>query len=299
MTIVNARRAAEAAGEIRVAWEQEVAELPPGPLRPIEGVVLTPAQAPRTTRIAAEASTRLGISPPTTVLCAASTAARGDEHAWSLYVAPPDIAGLDDAALAALVGHAFASATWTIPTRPFRFDGPGMTVEAFFALARFLGADRFALVAAGGDVEAFARFVLARERDDRPIPHVGIARLLDALDETTLTSPLAPLLAEPAMGVPSLALRLYAAKRFVTTRLASELTGRGAGSLDVRELDASLKALVTRRHGYFPAPRVEGIRPTRVTLATTGSAPGYGLRGAYGDALGPETVNVEGETRRG
>lgn len=284
---------------MRLAWEHLVSEYAPAPLHAIEGVEITAKQAPRTYRVAAAMADRLGITPPQQVLCAATTAARGAPESWCLFVAPADVTVLDDEALAAHLGHTFASATWTTPTRPFGFDGPGMTVEALFAMARFLGADRFALVAAGGDVEAFARFVLSRERDERTAPSRGVGAILDALDEATVSSPLARLLADPAMGVPSLSLRLYAAKRFVQTRLAAILTGRGEGTLDVRELDTSLKALVTRRHGFFPHRRVEGIRPERVTLATTASAPGYGLVDAYGDALGPETVDVVGSTRRG
>lgn len=296
MTFVGARLAAEAVEEIRVAWEQEVAEFPPGPLRPIEGVVLTPAQAPRTTRVAAEAATRLGISPPTTVLCATSTATRGTAHDWSLYVAPNDIATFDDAALTALVGHAFASATWASRPGTFAFDAGSPSAEGYFAFARHLAADRFALVAAGGDIEALSRMMLALGPRDGTVPHgCDLTATLAELNEATLGSAAARLFADTKTGTPTLAIRLFAARRFFDTGLHAELTGRGPGTRDVRALDAWLSRLLSARHG-FPGRRAP--EPPQGLVATTGFAPGYGVRPSEGEVCRATTSRAPRRGRR-
>jgi hypothetical protein len=254
--------ATERIEDLRVAWERDLEReifaeerphRPPGrdPGASEIRVPLDRLMAERVWRIADEAAQRLGCTDPF-VLYQTPRADRRlngqallGESPFAVRLIGPVAHGLDDRALAALVGHELGH--W-LAGGP-RADPPSRLHHAWelgappslYKLCRIaseLTADRFALVAAA-ELEATVRLEVACETLDDPRA-MGL-RELDHLAELVrkLRAGEAQVFCETH---PSPAFRLYATWLFWRSDLHRELTGTGPGELPVREVDEELRA---------------------------------------------------------
>jgi hypothetical protein len=269
---------------LRVAWERDLeaeAELcaPRGygidRGRLDKRVRLERTMAERVHRIADEVAARLGCTDPFVIYQSArdrhiSAQALLDETPFAIRLIGPIASVLDDAALASLIGHEFghwlAHGPRATPRssllRAWEKGAPKELCLLSIAAAE-LTADRVALVAARGELEAAVRLDVAIETLDSPralgvneLEHLAeLCRRVEAHEERALRGD----------GYPMSAFRLFATHLFWRSEVHRELTGQGPGDLVLRDVDARLRLLAEAsvRPVDVPSPR----RPTRKACA--------------------------------
>ena len=256
--------------DLRVAWERDlertfvaqksgarVERNDPG--RNDVRVRLEEAMAERVHRVAREAARRLGVTEPFTIY--QTPAGKNHlnaqilrhESPFAIRLIGPIASSLDDAALAALVGHEVGH--W-LAIGP-RANPPSLVYEAWdrgapsdvcslCTLAAELTADRFSLIAAEGELEALVRLEVAIVTQDSPSA-LGL-RELDYLDQLRQKIQRAEdhLFAVRGDGYPTSAFRLYASWLFWRSDVHRELTGKGPGELALRDVDVELRQQANR-----------------------------------------------------
>lgn len=271
--------AAERIEDLRVSWERELERIfasrprgtgiaPVDPGAREQRVRLEETMAARVHRVARDAAARLGFTEPFVLYQTPqerhrlTAQALLHESPFGVRLVGPVASVLDDAGLATLIGHELGH--W-LASGP-RASPPSLVLEAMergaprdvaelCVLASELTADRFALIAAGGDLEASVRLDVAVTTLDSP--HALGLRELDHLAELRgrVDRREDPLLVGNT-GYPTSALRLYAAWLFWRSDLHRELTGAGPGELAIGDVDALLKSLCAERRPW-PEPREE------------------------------------------
>ncbi len=274
--------------DIRVAWERDLeAEIDAEPRMPRKPgvdpglseprVLLDRSMAERVHRVADEAARRLGCPDPFTLYqtpraephVAAQALLR--ERPFAIRLIGPIARSLDDQALAALIGHELGH--W-LALGP-RASPPSRVLYAWERgaereLARMgvagteITAERFALLAACGELEVTVRLDVAGQTLDSP-QALGL-RELDYLAEVCrkVEGGQAPLMRSgPYDGYPTREFALYATHLFWRSDVHRELTGVGPGDLVLRDVDARLYAMCERAvgRGRRPAPDAAGSRP--------------------------------------
>lgn len=276
--------------DLRVSWERELegifasrpidrerTAIDPGASEP--RVRLDDAMAERIHRVARVAADRLGATEayalyltPSVRLLTAQAMLR--EKPFAIRLVGPVAGVLDDAALAMLIGHEIGH--WmshgpgaTPPSLALDAWAHGAThyLACLCVVACELTADRFALVAGNGELEAAVRLDVAVSTLDSPAA-LGLRELeyLERLrrrvergeDEILST----------ATGYPTSAFRLYATWLFWRSDAHRELTGNGPGDLTLREVDAMLRAACTARIAWPTAK--DGLRDPSERLPPKG-----------------------------
>jgi hypothetical protein len=262
---------------LRVAWERDLegtfaaheprpslAGVDPGEHEP--RVLLVASMAERVHRIAREAAERLGCADPYVLYQTPrerrhlTAQALLSERPFAIRLVGPVASALDDAGLAALIGHEFGH--W-LALGP-RANPPAVLLEArqrgasaevvrLCWLASEITADRFGLIAAGGELEATVRLDVAMSTFDSPRA-LGLKELeyLDELRKRVDSGEDRLVVGE--RGALTSAFRLYATWLFWRTDLHRELTGIGPGDLTLSEVDAMIKAICVER-SLWPSPQ--------------------------------------------
>lgn len=282
-------KAADRIEDLRLAWERDLERtfakgygarpsIPdPGARDP--RVRLEATMAERVHRIARDAAERLGCTEPFDLYQTPnarshlSAQALLSERPFAVRLIGPVASVLDDASLASLIGHELGHWMALGP----RANPPSILLESwergalprvtrFCTLAAEITADRFALIAAGGELEAAVRLDVALATFDSPRA-LGL-RELDYLEELRQRIECCgdDVLVDER-GYPTSAFRLYATWLFWRSDVHRDLTGVGPGDRAIRDVDAVLQKMCTER---LPEPPCE----VRSVKAARASAPG-------------------------
>jgi hypothetical protein len=265
--------------EIRVAWERDLertfataplvrtAPQDPGEKQPrtrVDEVV-----ASRLPRIAREAAERLGVDAPYEILLTPSVQRHVNAQAlrgrspFAIRLVGPVASLLDEAALAALIGHEFGH---YLALK--RADPPSLIDEAYergasnriVKLAYFsaeLTADRFSLLACRS-LDGMIRLEVALTLLDSPTS-LGL-RERQFLEQAVRRVEHDDVGRQPEHDIGRIPteFRLYATWLFWRSRLYQELSGDGPGDLDLREADRRLRKVFEARLDTYLA---EELRP--------------------------------------
>src|SRR5262249_47558785 len=138
-----------------------------------------------------------------------------------------------------------------------------------------LTADRFSLLAANGQMEAFMRLEIAATTLDSP-RELGLHELEHLADVCRRMEAREP----PVFNgyYPSSAFRTYATWLFWRSEVHRELTGVGPGDLRIRDVDATLRAMCDEA---LPDPKI-----------------GWGMQGALDKMLGPANAEHLADARK-
>jgi hypothetical protein len=281
--------------DLRIAWERDL-ELtfaaskrgarPPkaDPGKDDPRARLDEAMAERVHRVARDAAERLGCTDPFIIYQTPglrthlNAQAIRSESPFAIRLIGPVASCLDDAALAALIGHELghwmAMGPRAIPPSIIYegWDrGAPLDICHLCTLAAELTADRFSLIAAGGELEALVRLEVAIVTHDSPRA-LGL-RELDYLAELRRKVQRGEddLFARKGGGYPTSAFRLYATWLFWKSDVHRELTGKGPGELDLRDVDAALRTLADR--GIARRPPNDDLTPSSSGVTTSPAVP--------------------------
>lgn len=266
--------------DLRVDWERELeaifasrpidrrrTQLDPGASEP--RLRLDASMAERIHRVARVAADRLGCTDPYALFLTPAESrltaqAMLNERPFAIRLVGPVASALDDAALAMLIGHELGHWMALGPGA----NPPSVALEAWSrgathylaclcVVACELTADRFAMVAGGGDLEAAVRLDVAVATLDSPAA-LGLRELeyLERLKQRVERNE--DEILSTATGYPTSAFRLYATWLFWRSDAHRELTGNGPGDLTLREVDAMLRAACVARIPW-PTAR-DGLR---------------------------------------
>ncbi len=288
--------------DVRVAWERDLeltfagqtsaVRLGSGdPGRNYARVRLDDSMAERVHRVAREAARRLGCDVPFTIYQTPSDHKRVNaqillnESPFAIRLIGPIASCLDDGALAALVGHELGH--WLAigpranpPSLVYAAQDRGACWDVYTLciLAAEFTADRFSLIAAGGELEALVRLDVAVATMDSPsalglreIDYLdGLRRKIERGEDLLFTA--------GGDGYPTAAFRLHAAWLFWRSDVHHQLTGKGPGDLALRDVDVELRALADRglpmhRTREELATRHAAARPSAEPLAVGPAAP--------------------------
>lgn len=277
-------KGADRTEELRVRWERDLERRFPWAearerkaLWPDYGandrrIRLEEAMASRVHRVAREAAERLGFSAPyvlyqTPRARSITAQALCSESPFAVRLVGPVSAYLDDASLATLIGHelghALAHGVESSKVLEAWSHGATAPVAHLCTAMAELTADRFGLVAAGGDLDASVRLDAAIELCDSPSA-MGLQEraYLDGLKARVDRGE--DVLLHKEHGYPTSAFRLYAAWLFWQSDVHRELTGVGPGALSLEAVDARVKELYCRQ---YPWPPERVARTSQVAVA--------------------------------
>lgn len=266
--------------KLRVDWERDLEAIfaarridrrrtQPDPGASEPRLRLNASMAERIHRVARLAADRLGCTDPYELFLTPTenrltAQAMLNERPFAIRLVGPVAGSLDDAALAMLIGHELGHWMALGPSA----SPPSIVLEAWArgatnyvaclcVLACELTADRFAMVAGGGDLEAAVRLDVALTTLDSP-KALGLHELeyLDGLTRRVTRNE--DEILSTVNGYPTSAFRLYATWLFWRTDTHRELTGQGPADLTLREVDATLRAACAAR---IPWPSAsDGLR---------------------------------------
>jgi hypothetical protein len=269
-------KATDCIEEIRVAWERDIErvfaarepgarppQVDPGVSEP--RVRLDRTMAERVNRVAEQAAERLGCADPFVLY--QTPRERGhltaqillDERPFGIRLVGPVARLLDDAALAALVGHEIGhwlalgprASPPSILLSGWERGAPSALWDLGCAAAE-ITADRFSLIAAGGEIEAAVRLDVAINTFDSPAA-LGV-REIAHLEELCGRVERRKTMLIGFRGAISPPFRLYATWLFWRSDLHRALTGVGPGDLALRDVDATLRRLGDEDLVRFPRP---------------------------------------------
>jgi hypothetical protein len=210
--------------------------------------------AERVHRIAREAAERLGCRDAFVLVLTPRVDRRlnaqllSRDTPFAIRLIGPVAGVLDDRALAALIGHEMGH--W-LALGP-RASPPSTVLEAWErgapnavwrlgTAASELTADRFSLIAAGGELEAAVRLELALRTLDSPRA-LGVRELEYLADlRRKLDAHVEPVILGD--GYPSSAFRMLATWLFWRSEVHRELTGVGPGDVSLRDVDTTLRRM--------------------------------------------------------
>ncbi len=286
-------KAAERIEDVRVAWERDlerefagrpytvIPDRDPGRHEP--RVLLERAMAERVHRVADLAAERLGCTDPFVLY----QTPRADRHLSAQAMLPetpfairligPVARGLDDGGLTALVGHELGHWLALGPRaspKSLVLDAAGHgaspRVVRMGTIAAELTADRFSLVAAGGELEAAVRLEVCSMTLDSP-QALGVRELeyLKELCRRVEAREVPAFRQDGWNGYPSSAFRMFATWLFWRSDVHRELTGAGPADIALRDADATLRMLCeedlareSEQKAGKPAGPVARVRPS-------------------------------------
>ncbi|MEP7120908.1 MAG: M48 family metalloprotease [Byssovorax sp.] len=295
--------------DIRVAWERDLERtfasypIEARDTTPDRGardprVVLEKSMAERVHRVAREAAERLGCTEPFVIYQTPNPAhlnaqALLSDSPFAVRLIGPVAKLLDDAALAALVGHEIGHWMALGPlAKPESIllqageRGASEAIEQHAIMASELTADRFSLLAACGEVEAVVRLEVALKTFDCPRA-MGLNEI-EYLDEVRgrVVRGEDEIFVERS-GYPTPGFRLYATWLFWRSEVHHQLTGKGPSDLALRVVDAKLQRMCDNRLARAPVrrePRVDAARATNsVTKGENPRGPASPSEATLGD----------------